>query len=329
MSTPANGRARRSRGAPPDPAEGPRVVGRVVRAQSGFFEVATPAGRHTAVLRGKMRQARRTEGLVVLGDDVRIVLLPRPEGDGGTVDAVVEERLPRRTVLVRRAPGPKGAWSQDVVVANIDQLVPAFAVRDPDPSLRMLDRFLALAEMDHVESVVVFTKVDLGVPPFVAEAMARYAAIGYPVVGVSTVTGEGIAEVRARLAGRVSAVVGPSGVGKSSLLNAIEPGLALRVGEVSDALHKGRHTTRVGVLHELSTGGLVADTPGLREIGIWAVNPADLELGFAEFRPYLDACRFSDCSHVHEPGCAVRAAVEAGDIWAARYESYVAMLGDA
>lgn len=328
MSAGAGRRARgAARGEPDAPPGAARLEGKVVRAQSGFFEVATPSGRYVAVLRGRMKQARRAEGLVVLGDDVRIALLPRPEG-GGAIEAVVEERLPRRTVLVRRAPGPKGAWSQDVVVANIDQLVPAFAVREPEPSLRMLDRFLALAEMDHVDGVVAFTKVDLGVPPAVVEAMARYAAIGYPVIGVSVVTGEGVEAVRQRLAGRVSAVVGPSGVGKSSLLNAIEPGLELKVGAVSDAVHKGRHTTRVGALHELSSGGLVADTPGLREIGIWEVNPADLELGFVEFRPYLDACRFSDCSHVHEPGCAVRAAVEAGDIWPARYESYVAMLGD-
>jgi len=316
-------------GAPEPSDDQPRVTGKVVRAQSGFYEVDTPDGRLTAVLRGRLKKARRAEGLVVLGDDVRVALLPQAEGDSGHVDAVIDERLPRRTVLVRRAPGAKGAWSQDVVVANIDQLVPTFSVRDPEPSLRMLDRFLALAEMDHVASAIVFTKLDLGAPPAVVEAMREYARIGYPVIGCSLATGEGIAEVRAQLAGRVSAVVGPSGVGKSSLLNQVEPGLDLKVGDVSEALHKGRHTTRVGVLHALSTGGLVADTPGLREIGIWQVNPADLELGFVEFRPLLDACRFSNCSHIHEPGCAVRAAVADGTIWRARYESYAAMLNDA
>lgn len=308
--------------------DGTRVVGQVVRAQSGFYQVETDGGRFTAVLRGRMKKARRAEGLVVLGDEVRIVLLQQPEGDSGNVDAVIDERLPRRTVLVRRAPGPKGAWSQDVVVANIDQLVPTFSVREPDPSLRMLDRFLALAEMDQVDGAILFTKLDLSAPPSVVEAMNQYARIGYPVIGVSLETGEGIEAVRAQLAGRVSAIVGPSGVGKSSLLNSVEPGLDLKVGDISEALHKGRHTTRVGVMHPLSTGGLVADTPGLREIGIWQVNPADLELGFVEFRPYLDACRFGDCSHVHEPGCAVRAAVASGAIWKPRYESYVAMLGD-
>jgi len=306
----------------------PTLTGRVVRAQSGFYEVATPDGVVTAVLRGRMKRDRRAEGLVVLGDLVRLERLPQPEGDGGRVTAAIDERLPRETVLVRRAPGPKGAWSQDVVVANIDQLLPTFAVRQPDPSPRMIDRFLALAEMDHVEAVVVLTKVDLGTPPSVRDLARELEGIGYPVVLASAVTGEGIGALRERLAGRVSAVVGPSGAGKSSLLNAIDPGLGLAVGAIGDAVGKGRHTTRVGVLHALPSGGLVADTPGLREIGIWAVNPADLELGFREFRPYLDLCRFNDCSHVHEPGCAVRAAVEAGEIPPRRYESYVAMLGD-
>jgi ribosome biogenesis GTPase len=275
---------------------------------------------------------------VALGDMVRFEVFATgeqaeapggaPPGPFGPVEAAIVEILPRASALARRAPGPKGVWSRDIIVANIDQLVPVFAASEPEPHLRMLDRFLAVAEIDEVDNLIVLNKVDLGVDPELAEAMAEYERIGYPVIYTSTRTGEGVDELRAALADRVSAVVGPSGVGKSSLLNAVEPGLGLRIGTVSDALQKGRHTTRVGQLHPLSSGGMVADTPGLREIGVWEVDPGDLEWAYVEFRPFINTCRFYDCTHVHEPGCAVRAAVERGDVAGWRYESYVRLLAD-
>jgi ribosome biogenesis GTPase len=190
----------------------------------------------------------------------------------------------------------------------------------------MLDRFLALAEIDHIHSLIVINKIDLGIDESIERALAEYERIGYPVLRTSTRDGSGIAALRDALSDRISAVVGPSGVGKSSLLNAVEPGLQLREGEVSQALHKGRHTTRVGELHPLSGGGLVADTPGLREIGLWELDPGELEFAFVEFQPFLHHCRYPDCSHTHEPGCAVRAAVDDGAITAERHASYAAML---
>ena len=303
-------------------------VGWVIRAQSGFYTLETDEGPLVAVLRGKVKKDRRESGLVALGDLVRYERLSQPEGDSGQVEAVVAEILPRRSSLTRRAPGPKGAWAQDVVVANIDQLVPVFAARNPEPHMRMLDRFLAVAEIDEIDCLVVLNKVDLGVPPEVEAAMAEYERIGYPVIRTSKVTGQGLDALREALAGRVSAVVGPSGVGKSSLLNLVEPGLRLREGEVSDAVHKGRHTTRVGELHPLAAGGRVADTPGLREIGVWEVDAGELEWAYVEFRPYLNTCKYSDCTHDHEPGCAVLAAVAAGEISPERHASYVSLLAD-
>ncbi len=303
------------------------IEGRVMRAQSGFYSVRTDAGeQYTAVLRGRQKKERRSEGLAALGDRVRIEALELPEGESGKVDAVLVEVLPRRSVLARRAPGPKGVWAQDVVVANVEQLLPVFSVRLPDPRLAMLDRFLALAEIDDIPSQIVFNKIDLGIPPALEREIETYEAIGYPVIRCSVVDGRGIDRLRSALSGKISAVVGPSGVGKSSLLNAAEPGLGLRVGEVSDALQKGRHTTRVGQLLPLAGGGWVADTPGLRELGLWSVDPGELEWAFVEFEPYLNACRFYDCSHMHEPGCAVREAVQAGDVSKRRYESYRRML---
>jgi len=306
------------------------LEGVVTRAQSGFYEVATaPGAKFTAVLRGRMRKERRTEGLIALGDRVRVEPLVQPEGETGNVDAVIVERLKRRTVLVRRAPGPKGAWALHVVVANIDRLLPTFAVRQPEPSLRMVDRFLALAELEGIEAVPVFNKVDLGTPESVERAMGEYRRIGYTVLGVSAMSGEGIDELRDQLHSGVSAFVGPSGAGKSSLLNAVEPGLALRIGSVSDAVGKGKHTTRVGQLIALSGGGLVADTPGLREIGLGELDAESLAWAFREFRDFATKCHFANCTHVREPSCAVRAAVESGDVSARRHESYLRLLADA
>jgi ribosome biogenesis GTPase len=300
--------------------------GRIIRAQSGFYTVQTPSGPVTAVLRGRLKKERQEAGLAALGDIVSVQPVGRCDGEAGPPTGVITTVQPRRSALARRAPGPKGVWSQDVIVANIDQLVIVFAVADPSPHLRLLDRFLAIAEMNELDSVIVLNKVDLGVPPALAAALAEYARIGYPVVQTSVETSEGVSQLRELLGDRLSAVVGASGVGKSSLLNAVEPGLGLRVGHVSTAVHKGRHTTRVGELFPLAGGGLVADTPGVREMGIWEVDPGELEWAFVEFRPFLHTCKFHNCNHDREPGCAVRAAVENGAISTERYESYLRLL---
>ncbi len=290
--------------------------GTVRRAAGGVYEVELDAGGVVqAVLRGRLKLEQRTGDRVVVGDRVEV----ERHADGSATIETVEER---RSELARRAPG-HGARRAKVIVANVDQVVVVFAAARPEPRLRMLDRFLVLAEANDLSALVVVNKVDLVGLDAAREMFAAYEAAGYPVLYTSVQDGIAIDALRDRLCGRTSVLTGPSGVGKSSLLNAIEPGLSLRTAEISEAVGKGRHTTVSAELIALRCGGYVADTPGLRELGLWGIEPEKLDECFPEFRPYLGDCRFGrGCSHTHEPGCAIREAVENGEISAARYESY-------
>jgi ribosome biogenesis GTPase len=241
----------------------------------------------------------------------------------------IAEILPRRSRLARRAPG--GGQGERIVAANVDQVVVVFAAANPEPHRRMLDRFLVIAEANELSARVVINKVELvGGAGAAQERWIDYERAGYPVHLTSAKRGDGLEALHDALSGVVSVLTGPSGVGKSSLLNAIFPGLDLRVGEISESVNKGRHTTVGGYLHPLpgDDGGYVADTPGLREIGMWALAPESLDVCVPELRPYLRHCRFADCRHGIEPACAVRTAVEAGEVSAARYESYLKLRGE-
>lgn len=215
-----------------------------------------------------------------------------------------------------------------MIVANLDQVLVVFACADPMPHLRMVDRFLVVAEHNEVDAVLVANKVDLAGLATARAIFSGYETIGYPVHYVSAKEGVGVEELADRLVGRVSVVTGPSGVGKSTLLNAIQPGLRIETGAVSEAVHKGRHTTTSAELHPLTApgGGYVADTPGLRELGLWQVPPEELAWGFPEMRELLGQCGFNDCRHINEPRCAVLAAVAAGQISEARHDSYRRLL---
>jgi ribosome biogenesis GTPase len=294
------------------------LQGTVLRAQSGFFWVRTDEGVLECTLRGRLKKERQSSDIAVIGDVVEVA---RVSPKNGAIEAV----LPRRTKLARRASGSKGVWKEDVLVANLDQAVLVFACANPEFHPRMLDRYLVLTEASELETVIVANKVDITGPERARELFAAYEQIGYPVIYTSPKTGHGIDALRAQLAGRISVVTGKSGVGKSSLLNVVQPGLHLATGDVSEALHKGRHTTTVAELIplDLAGGGYVADTPGIREIGLWNFPLDELDWCFREFRPYLGECYFAGCTHVHEPDCAVRAALEAGKINRARYDSYV------
>jgi ribosome biogenesis GTPase / thiamine phosphate phosphatase len=285
-------------------------LGVVLQGTGGVWVVHTASGETREVsMRGRLKL---DEGFkLAVGDAVRLER-------GGDAWAIAEI-LPRRSVLARRSPA---GFGERVVAANIDQVVVVFAAANPDPHPRMLDRFLVIAEANGLAARIVINKVDLVAEPTARGVFADYARAGYPMHFTSTITGNGLVELGTALHAQVSAVSGPSGVGKSSLLNALYPGLSLRVGAISASVNKGRHTTVGALLHPLPDGGAVVDTPGLREVGIWGLDPSDLDGCFPEFRPYLGECRFSDCSHTVEPGCAVLAAVTEGGVSAERYDSF-------
>lgn len=293
--------------------------GLIVKAQSGFFTVKTGSGLVVCQLRGKLKQGRPTGDLAAIGDKVRVTVLE--DGTG-----VIEEVGERKRAIVRLDPRPIGEYQQ-VLLANADQAVFVFACAHPKPKLRMLDRFLVIAEKQKVEPVIVANKVDLvkdvSSPREAREIFGMYEDIGYRVLYTSVKTGAGLDELKRALIGKISALAGPSGAGKSSLLNAIQPGLGLEVKEVSKAINKGRHTTVTRQLFLLEGGGYVADTPGWKSLALWDTTPEEMDAYFPELRDLVPHCQFSDCTHIHEPGCAVRAALEQGRIHRGRYESYL------
>jgi ribosome biogenesis GTPase / thiamine phosphate phosphatase len=292
-------------------------AGLVLRAHGGVYEVETPAGMVEAVLRGRLKRDERVGDNVVVGDRVRVQRSELSGRDAWTIEAVEE----RTSELVRKAPGR--APRAKVIVANLDQVVIVFAITRPEPRLRMLDRFLVLCESSDLDAVIVANKVDLVTDEEARSVFGPYEAIGYPVLYTSTKTGAGMDRLEELLRDRISALTGPSGVGKSSLLNEVQPGLALRVASVSDAVQKGRHTTVTAQLIPLEGGGYVADTPGLRELGLWGLDREELHFYFREFEPFLGSCRYgTSCTHTHEPGCAIQQAVHDGVISEHRYDSY-------
>lgn len=332
-----------------------RVKGMVVKVQSGFFTVQTkagpscpPGGAETGAkivcrVPGRLKDAERRRvdldpdaspgDIVAVGDRVLVTDLGNGKGE---IEAVEE----RERALTRRAPLPGGRGARaskqeykQIIIANPDQAVFVFSVLDPKPSLRMLDRFLVMAEEADIPSIICANKIDLaielGQPNYPQQVFGLYADLGYPVIYTSASTSLGIDELHLQLINKLSVLSGPSGVGKSSLLNALQPGLGLAVREVSQATGKGRHTTRVRELLPLAEGGYVADTPGLRTMALWDIEPEELDAYFCEIAPLVSKCGYSNCSHTSEPGCAVLAAVDDGQIHSARYESYLRLREEA
>ena len=298
-----------------------------VRRDDGITVDASLRGRVKKSNSGKRADGSlRRDTISAAADTLKLavgdrVLLEQDAPDGATA---IAEILPRRSRLARRAPG--GGHGERVVAANVDQVVVVFAAANPEPHPRMLDRFLVIAEANDLTARIVINKVELvGGVAAARERWRDYERAGYTIHYTSVKEREGLDALHDALAGVVSVLTGPSGVGKSSLLNAMFSGLALRVGEISESVNKGRHTTVGALLHPLpgDGGGYVADTPGLREVGMWALSPAELDQCFPELRPFLTGCRFADCRHSVEPDCAVRDAVSRGDVSVARYESFI------
>ncbi|MFN8386006.1 MAG: ribosome small subunit-dependent GTPase A [Anaerolineales bacterium] len=287
--------------------------GLIVKAQSGFFTVKTDRGFVVCQLRGKLKHGRATGDIAALGDKVRITILD--DGSG-----VIEEVEERKKAITRLDPRPQGEYQQ-ILLANPDQAVFVFACAHPNPKLKMLDRFLVIAEKQKIPAVIVANKIDL--VDDARNIFGLYESLGYPVIYVSAKRGDGLDELKKILAGKISAFAGPSGAGKSSLLNALHPTLELETGEVSTAMNKGKHTTVTRELFALDDGGYVADTPGWKSLALWDTTPEEMDAYFPELRELVQHCQFSDCTHIHEPGCAVVKAVEEGSVFRERYESYL------
>ncbi|OJX38395.1 MAG: ribosome small subunit-dependent GTPase A [Chloroflexi bacterium 44-23] len=289
--------------------------------QSGFYQVLLEDGREiTCHARGKLKLRRPEtfrEDVMAMGD---LVLVSEQE-DG---NAAIEDVLPRERALIRSAPDSRGDFKQ-ILLANPDQVVLVFACAQPEPHLRMLDRFLVICERQQIQALIVANKVDLVGIEQAQEMFSLYSEIGYEVLYTSVKQNLGIDTLREALKDKLSGLVGPSGVGKSSLLNSIQPELGLAVSHVSESTDKGRHTTVTRRLFPLNMGGFVADLPGIRMLSLWDIEPEELDAYFREIGAKVADCQFSNCTHTNEPDCAVKKAVAAGEIHPDRYESYVRM----
>jgi ribosome biogenesis GTPase / thiamine phosphate phosphatase len=297
------------------------LSGIILRYQSGFYTVQMDDGELiTCTLRGRLKRGPKTGDIAALGDIVHFT----KQNDGTGVSEEVEER---KSAFIRLAPTPRGVYQQ-VLLANPDQVLFVFACANPEPHLRMLDRYLVVAEKNQIKPVIVANKVELVGMDAAKALFGLYEQIPYEVHYTSAETGQGVEALFALLKGRLSALTGPSGVGKSSLLNRMMPGLGLAVSQVSDATTKGRHTTTHRQLFPIDVpeGGYVADTPGMRTMALWDTEPEELDGYFPELRELVRDCQFSDCTHqAHEPGCAVHAAVREGRVSEQRYQSYLRM----
>ncbi len=282
------------------------VHGPLVRVQIGDRTLVMASRRRLTWLGGTPPSAR-----LVVGDRVRAEM--RDE------DGVIVAVGARENSLCRAAPH---SGRPQLLAANVDQALLVFASGRPEPKRGLLDRFLAACHCSEIEAIITINKIDLGVDE-IEEWLPIYENLGYEVLRVSARSGWGLGRVKRRLVGKTTLFCGPSGAGKSSLLNSVYPGFRLKVGSISDATGKGRHTTSRAELMPLPYGGFVVDTPGLKEFGVLDSSAADLATAFPEVAAEIPGCRFSDCSHLHEPDCAVRAAVAAGTIDAGRFESYL------
>ena len=287
----------------------------VVRATGSWYDVLHDGETVRCRIRGRLRlKGVRSTNPVVVGDEVAC------EADEGG-DYVIADILPRRNYVIRRASNL--SKESHIIAANVDQALLMASLRSPETPTEFVDRFLVTCEAYKVPVTILLSKLDLQDAEAVAEFRAVYEGAGYRVLEVSVREGRGVEEVRELLAGRTTLVSGNSGVGKSTLIQAIDPSLDIRTGEISESHHKGRHTTTFSTMYPLAGGGAVIDSPGIKGFGLIDIDEAELWHYIPEMMRVAPACRFYNCTHTHEPGCAVTEAVKAGEIAWPRYESYL------
>ncbi len=308
--------------------------GMIVREQSGFYWVEVPDQDNKIYqtrLRGKLMEQAQSSDIAAIGDRVTLQVSENEDLDNiGTITEVA----PRQSVFSRavRTSGLRGAGNREreqVLIANADQALFVFAATKPRPDLRILDRFLIVGEASHIENLyIVVNKIDLVPVEILNNHFKPYIDMGYQMLYTSAKNDIGVDQVRDLLHNKISVFTGPSGVGKTSLLNHIQPGLGRAVKQVSQSSGEGMHTTRDSALVKLEQGGYLADTPGIRNLNIWNMEPEELDGYMPDIAAHVPRCRFNNCTHHNEPGCAVRQAVVDGKIAKRRYKHYLVLRGE-